>query len=65
MIVAEKLRLSVDQNHYHKNGMDIPITISIGASQYLHNETLEKLISRADSALYSAKEKGRNQVKSS
>lgn len=63
MIVAEKIRLSVEQNHYHKKGKGISITISIGASQYLHNETLEKLISRADFALYSAKENGRNQVK--
>ncbi|ABM04412.1 diguanylate cyclase [Psychromonas ingrahamii 37] len=63
VMVAEKLRLSVEQNNYHKNGMDISITVSIGASQYQHTETLEKLISRADLALYSAKEKGRNQVK--
>jgi diguanylate cyclase (GGDEF)-like protein len=53
----------VEQSHYRENSMDISITISIGASQYQHNETLEKLISRADLALYNAKESGRNQVK--
>jgi len=63
LIVAEKLRLGVEQNHYQMEEVDIPITISIGASQYQHDETLEKLISRADLALYSAKENGRNQVK--
>jgi polar amino acid transport system substrate-binding protein len=63
LIVAEKLRLSVEQNHYRKNGIDISINVSIGASQYRHNETLEKIISRADLALYSAKDNGRNQVK--
>jgi len=63
LIVAEKIRLSVEQNHYQIKGVDIPMTVSIGASQYLHHEPLEKLISRADLALYSAKEKGRNQVK--
>jgi polar amino acid transport system substrate-binding protein len=63
VIVAEKLRLCVEQSHYRENSMDISITISIGASQYQHNETLEKLISRADLALYNAKESGRNQVK--
>jgi polar amino acid transport system substrate-binding protein len=63
MIVAEKLRLSVEQNHYQKDGMDISITISIGVSQYQHNDTLEQLINRADLALYSAKANGRNQVK--
>lgn len=62
LIVAEKLRLGVEKNHYQIKGVDVPITISIGASQYQHNETLEKLISRADLALYSAKENGRNQV---
>ncbi|PKH03578.1 histidine kinase [Psychromonas sp. MB-3u-54] len=63
VIVAEKLRLCVEQNDYRNNGMAIPITISIGASQYQSKETLEKLIGRADLALYNAKESGRNQVK--
>jgi polar amino acid transport system substrate-binding protein len=62
LIVAEKLRLSMEQNHYQQNGMDIALTISIGASEYRNNETLEQLLGRADSALYSAKENGRNQV---
>ncbi|HEY5716279.1 MAG TPA: GGDEF domain-containing protein, partial [Psychromonas sp.] len=62
LIVAEKLRLSVEQNSYQQKGVNISITISIGGSQYHHDETLEKLISRADLALYSAKANGRNQV---
>lgn len=62
LIVAEKIRRCVEQNHYQTDDLEIANTISIGASQYLHPETLEKLIGRADSALYRAKENGRNQV---
>ncbi|MGB5445784.1 MAG: GGDEF domain-containing protein, partial [Psychromonas sp.] len=62
LIVAEKLRRSVEHNAYRKNELNIPITISIGVSQYQHNETLENLISRADLGLYRAKQSGRNQV---
>ncbi|WP_372880254.1 diguanylate cyclase [Psychromonas sp.] len=62
LIVAEKLRRIVEQDSYRNNQLNIPITISIGVSQYQHPETLEKLISRADLGLYRAKQNGRNQV---
>lgn len=63
-IVAEKLRRIIEQNPYSSDRLDaiISITISIGASQYQKEDTLEKLIGKADSALYQAKERGRNQV---
>ena len=62
--VAEKLRRIIEKNPYNTDTLDtvINITISIGASQYQQGETLEKLIDKADSALYLAKEGGRNQV---
>ncbi|MDP8567514.1 GGDEF domain-containing protein [Methylophilus aquaticus] len=38
------------------------ITISLGVTPYLHGESPESFISRADQALYASKAKGRNQV---
>ncbi len=40
------------------------ITMSVGVSQYVPGEDTEKLIERADAALYTAKHNGRNQVAS-
>ncbi len=39
-----------------------PVTISIGVVEFKENESIEDLIRRADSNLYSAKRGGRNQV---
>lgn len=62
--VAEKLRIYLEQHHYQPNvnSNAIPITISIGISEYQVGDSLEKFIDRTDIALYQAKEKGRNQV---
>ncbi len=41
---------------------DSSVTISIGVTEYVKDESVEDLIKRADSYLYSAKKNGRNQV---
>lgn len=41
------------------------ITLSAGVAEYIKSEPVEKLIARADSALYAAKHNGRNQVAAS
>lgn len=38
------------------------ITASIGVAQYVHHETLNEFVARADAALYTAKKNGRNRV---
>ena len=43
-------------------GADIPVSVSIGVAQWTGQETVEKLLARADAALYTAKRSGRNQV---
>ena len=39
-----------------------PITISIGATQYVPNESCSAMIERADRGLYRAKHEGRNRT---
>lgn len=64
LLVAQKLRLYIAEHPFHSDDINtsIPITISIGVSQYQEGDSLVKLIDRADSALYKAKEGGRNQI---
>ncbi|MCL1833608.1 MAG: sensor domain-containing diguanylate cyclase [Leptospirales bacterium] len=61
-IIAERLRKIIENEVYTNEITDIKITISIGLAQY-NNKSGESgidLIKRADSALYSAKRRGRN-----
>ena len=63
--VAERIRKTVAEHSYLFNGKIIPLTISLGAATFDQKETLENLQSRADKALYQAKNQGRNVVISS
>ncbi|WP_409439780.1 diguanylate cyclase [Psychromonas sp. GE-S-Ul-11] len=65
--VAEKLRKKIETNPYLSQRLNcfINITISIGVTEYQKGDSLERLVEKADKALYNAKEKGRNQVQSS
>lgn len=57
--VAEKIRDEVEKTDFQKAGH---ITCSIGAASFCEGDDSEKLLSRADKALYHAKSSGRNQV---
>ncbi|ASP47843.1 GGDEF domain-containing protein [Cognaticolwellia beringensis] len=57
--IAEKLRIIIEKSTFAE---DISLTVSIGVSQYHAGETAEAWISRADAALYVAKDSGRNRV---
>lgn len=58
-ILAEKVRDIIEQ---HKFTNDIKLTLSIGIAEYKAHDTPESWISRADKALYKAKDSGRNKV---
>ncbi|MFZ5774877.1 MAG: sensor domain-containing diguanylate cyclase [Thermodesulfobacteriota bacterium] len=61
--VAEKLRLALEaQKDISYGGQGIAITASFGVAQFQDGEGAVELIRRVDSALYAAKDKGRNRV---
>lgn len=61
---AERLRKAVESDNTIHNDVAIPWTVSIGLSSLEHdwNLAVEAWLERADSALYQAKESGRNQM---
>ena len=65
LFFAEKVRKLVENDMFENNGIYINYTISIGVSIYHKNNevALDQLISQADTALYRAKEAGKNCVK--
>ncbi|HNH04588.1 MAG TPA: PAS domain S-box protein [Anaerolineales bacterium] len=63
LIVAERIREKVAACKLDTGNGVVGITISIGVAEYFPDQqTLDDLIRNSDKALYTAKEKGRNQV---
>ncbi|MBU2876085.1 MULTISPECIES: GGDEF domain-containing protein [Aliiglaciecola] len=60
--IAERIRKEIEKSPLRKNDEDYSLTISIGLAVASADETLESAMARADTALYNAKQKGRNQV---
>lgn len=58
-LIAEKLRIAMEKVQHPQVGT---VTASMGVALYAERDTASSLVSRADSALYRAKEKGRNCV---
>ncbi len=62
LIMAERIRKKIE-NHTIAYGMEIfKLTASLGVSSLKGSDTIQSLIKRADSAMYLAKDKGRNRV---
>ena len=58
---AEQLRAAIE--HGTAKGSDLPrATVSLGLAQFQSGDTAERLLARADAALYQAKQGGRNKV---
>lgn len=61
--IAERIRRGIADEAFHFAGSEIRITVSIGVSAVDPDDrTLEPAISRADAALYAAKQAGRDRV---
>ena len=60
--VAERLRLAVEKMPLSCENQTFNISVSLGIARNLENEQPEHTINRADTALYKAKEAGRNQT---
>lgn len=63
-IQAERLRQGIASHKFIYEGIEIPVTISIGVTNYIAKpqKQAEGFIKDADLALYRSKENGRNQV---
>ncbi|WP_175481827.1 diguanylate cyclase [Marinobacter zhejiangensis] len=59
--VAENLRLHIAEQTFPIPGGSV--TVSAGVSAFLPGDDLQELVKRADTALYQAKDEGRNQIR--
>ena len=61
--LADRLRRLVENSELtNDNGEKLQVTVSIGATAALKDDTVESLIHRADKLMYDSKRLGRNQV---
>ena len=62
--LGEKVRLAASSRLFGDGERVFPLTFSIGAAELLPNESGHDMLARADSALYDAKEGGRDRIES-
>ncbi len=59
MLLADKLRSELEQSNF---GFSQKVTASFGVAYFVHGDTPEEMLKRADVALYRAKKSGRNKI---
>jgi len=60
--MADRLRTVLEHARLLDSAADLRLTTSFGVTEYQAGESIERLLSRVDDALYKAKEQGRNRV---
>jgi len=60
LVVANKLRVEIEETAFRHKGQPERITISCGLTEFRPGDTPVAVYARADEALYKAKEQGRN-----
>ncbi len=62
-VVLERMRENVARHNWKALGLNVNLSASIGVASFQPDETIEKMLARADDALYAAKSAGRNCVR--
>jgi diguanylate cyclase (GGDEF)-like protein len=63
LMLAERLRASIETFAFEHRGLRIPVTVSVGVASWFEQPNSDtQLIANADGALYKAKDGGRNRV---
>lgn len=60
--VASRIKNKVNDYEYLYNDISLHITATFGIAEFCYEDTVEKIIKKADFALYYGKENGRNQI---
>lgn len=60
--IANKLRYLVEHSGFEREGHDVRVTVSVGATMAQPGESAEALVKRADALMYHSKRSGRNRV---
>lgn len=61
--LAERIRARVAADPIQKGSITLQVTLSLGVAEARSGDNVESLLARADSALYAAKDAGRNRVR--
>jgi diguanylate cyclase len=61
-VCAERIRIAICQVPFIIDDLVLDVSVSAGVSEYRPQESLEAVLKRADTALYTAKHQGRNRV---
>jgi len=65
IIVAERIRKIIEEETFTTSSNEkMTITVSIGSTEYQHEERISAFVQRADKALYISKDLGRNRISS-